>query len=230
MFYYGYYSYYYLILIGSLITLLAQMYVERTYYHYSRISSYSGYSGHEIARKILDQNGLYDVGVYEVRGKLSDHYDPNRRQVNLSSEVYHGKTISAVAIAAHECGHALQHKEGYRSLLIRNQLIPVFNFSQNIGWVVLMIGFLFGAMNIALLGVIILSLMLVFQLLTLPIEFNASKRAIHFLQNNYVSNEELVGSKKMLIAAALTYVASVAASVLSILRLFLIVLPRDRRD
>lgn len=230
MFYYGYYSYYYLILIGSLITLLAQMYVERTYYHYSRISSYSGYSGHEIARKILDQNGLYDVGVYEVRGKLSDHYDPSRRQVNLSSEVYHGKTISAIAIAAHECGHALQHKEGYRSLLIRNQLIPVFNFSQNIGWVVLMIGFLFGAMNIALLGVIILSLMLVFQLLTLPIEFNASKRAIHFLQNNYVSNEELVGSKKMLIAAALTYVASVAASVLSILRLFLIVLPRDRRD
>lgn len=230
MFYYGYYSYYYLILIGSLITLLAQMYVERTYYHYSRISSYSGYSGHEIARKILDQNGLYDVGVYEVRGKLSDHYDPSRRQVNLSSEVYHGKTISAVAIAAHECGHALQHKEGYRSLLIRNQLIPVFNFSQNIGWVVLMIGFLFSAMNIALLGVIILSLMLVFQLLTLPIEFNASKRAIHFLQYNYVSNEELVGSKKMLIAAALTYVASVAASVLSILRLFLIVLPRDRRD
>lgn len=230
MFYYGYYSYYYLILIGSLITLLAQMYVERTYYHYSRISSYSGYSGHEIARKILDQNGLYDVGVYEVRGKLSDHYDPSRRQVNLSSEVYHGKTISAIAIAAHECGHALQHKEGYRSLLIRNQLIPVFNFSQNIGWVVLMIGFLFGAMNIALLGVIILSLMLVFQLLTLPIEFNASKRAIHFLQNNCVSNEELVGSKKMLIAAALTYVASVAASVLSILRLFLIVLPRDRRD
>lgn len=230
MFYYGYYSYYYLILIGSLITLLAQMYVERTYYHYSRISSYSGYSGHEIARKILDQNGLYDVGVYEVRGKLSDHYDPSRRQVNLSSEVYHGKTISAIAIAAHECGHALQHKEGYRSLLIRNQLIPVFNFSQNIGWVVLMIGFLFEAMNIALLGVIILSLMLVFQLLTLPIEFNASKRAIHFLQNNYVSNEELVGSKKMLIAAALTYVASVAASVLSILRLFLIVLPRDRRD
>lgn len=230
MFYYGYYSYYYLILIGSLITLLAQMYVERTYYHYSRISSYSGYSGHEIARKILDQNGLYDVGVYEVRGKLSDHYDPSRRQVNLSSEVYHGKTISAIAIAAHECGHALQHKEGYRSLLIRNQLIPVFNFSQNIGWVVLMIGFLFSAMNIALLGVIILSLMLVFQLLTLPIEFNASKRAIHFLQNNCVSNEELVGSKKMLIAAALTYVASVAASVLSILRLFLIVLPRDRRD
>lgn len=230
MFYYGYYSYYYLILIGSLITLLAQMYVERTYYHYSRISSYSGYSGYEIARKILDQNGLYDVGVYEVRGKLSDHYDPSRRQVNLSSEVYHGKTISAIAIAAHECGHALQHKEGYRSLLIRNQLIPVFNFSQNIGWVVLMIGFLFGAMNIALLGVIILSLMLVFQLLTLPIEFNASKRAIHFLQNNCVSNEELVGSKKMLIAAALTYVASVAASVLSILRLFLIVLPRDRRD
>lgn len=230
MFYYGYYSYYYLILIGSLITLLAQMYVERTYYHYSRISSYSGYSGHEIARKILDQNGLYDVGVYEVRGKLSDHYDPSRRQVNLSSEVYHGKTISAIAIAAHECGHALQHKEGYRSLLIRNQLIPVFNFSQNIGWVILMIGFLFGAMNIALLGVIILSLMLVFQLLTLPIEFNASKRAIHFLQNNYVSNEELVESKKMLIAAALTYVASVAASVLSILRLFLIVLPRDRRD
>ena len=230
MFYYGYYSYYYLILIGSLITLLAQMYVERTYYHYSRISSYSGYSGHEIARKILDQNGLYDVGVYEVRGKLSDHYDPSRRQVNLSSEVYHGKTISAIAIAAHECGHALQHKEGYRSLLIRNQLIPVFNFSQNIGWVVLMIGFLFEAMNIALLGVIILSLMLVFQLLTLPIEINASKRAIHFLQNNYVSNEELVGSKKMLIAAALTYVASVAASVLSILRLFLIVLPRDRRD
>mgnify|MGYP004602367091 FL=1 len=230
MFYYGYYSYYYLILIGSLITLLAQMYVERTYYHYSRISSYSGYSGHEIARKILDQNGLYDVGVYEVRGKLSDHYDPSRRQVNLSSEVYHGKTISAIAIAAHECGHALQHKEGYRSLLIRNQLIPVFNFSQNIGWVVLMIGFLFEAMNIALLGVIILSLMLVFQLLTLPIEFNASKRAIHFLQNNCVTNEELVGSKKMLIAAALTYVASVAASVLSILRLFLIVLPRDRRD
>ncbi len=230
MFYYGYYSYYYLILIGSLITLLAQMYVERTYYHYSRISSYSGYSGHEIARKILDQNGLYDVGVYEVRGKLSDHYDPSRRQVNLSSEVYHGKTISAIAIAAHECGHALQHKEGYRSLLIRNQLIPVFNFSQNIGWIILMIGFLFGATNIALLGVIILSLMLVFQLLTLPIEFNASKRAIHFLQNNYVSNEELVGSKKMLIAAALTYVASVAASVLSILRLFLIVLPRDRRD
>ena len=231
MYYPYYYDPTYLILIPAIIlTMYAQFKVSSTTNKYFRVRTQRGYTGEQTAREILNANGIYDVRIEMTRGTLSDHYDPRNKVLRLSQDVYRGTSITSVAVAAHECGHALQHKEGYRSLLIRNQLIPVFNFSQNIGWVVLMIGFLFSAMNIALLGVIILSLMLVFQLLTLPIEFNASKRAIHFLQNNYVSNEELVGSKKMLIAAALTYVASVAASVLSILRLFLIVLPRDRRD
>lgn len=229
-FYLGYYSYYWLILLGSLIMLWAQMKVQGAYSKYRRISSSSGLTGYDVARRILDQNGLYDVEIYQVKGELSDHYDPRQRSVNLSGDIYHGHSIASIAVAAHECGHAIQHKEGYRSLVYRNALIPVFNVSQSIGWVVLMIGFLSGAMNIALIGVILLSAMLLFQILTLPIEFNASNRALAILDSGMIPADEVSGAKKMLNAAALTYVAAVASSLLSILRLLLIIFSNQRRD
>lgn len=221
---------YVLILIGAILTMAAQAKVQSAYGKYSKIPSSSGLSGYDTARWILDQNGLQDVEINAVNGRLSDHYNPKNKTVNLSRDVYNGHSIASIAVAAHECGHAIQHKEGYRSLVLRNTLIPLFNVSQWAGYIVLFIGLASSAMNVALLGIGLISAILIFQLLTLPIEFNASSRALTILDSGMIPSSEVGGASQMLSAAAMTYVAAVAASLLSILRLLLLVLGNSRRD
>ena len=215
--------------IGFLITLVAQIYVNNSYNKYKYQSLKRKITGAEIARIILDKNGLNDIKIKEINGNLTDHYDPTKKVVSLSSDIYNGDTIAAASVAAHECGHAIQHKVGYTFLHIRNSIIPFVNFSTKIGYIVVMIGIIFSYYKIAIIGLILLLAMLFFQLITLPVEFNASSRAKkQLIELNLIDNNELNDSKTMLNAAALTYVAAVLTTLLQILRLALIVF--GRRD
>lgn len=217
--------------IGLLITLVAQIYVNNSYNKYKYQSLKRKITGAEIARIILDKNGLNNVQIKEVSGNLTDHYDPTKKVVSLSSDIYNGDTIAAASVAAHECGHAIQHKVGYTFLRIRNSIIPFVNFSTKIGYVVVMIGIIFSYYKIAIIGLILLMAMLFFQLITLPVEFNASSRAKQqLIELNLIDNNELKDSNTMLNAAALTYVAAVLTTLLQILRLALIVFGNRRDD
>jgi len=173
-------------------------------------------------------NGLHNVDIVETKGELTDHYDPERKVVRLSSDIYHGSTIASSSVAAHECGHAVQDKEGYFFLRLRASLVPIVNISSKVGYFAIMIGLIFGSLKLAWLGIFLELAILFFQLITLPVEFNASKRAADFLKKEaLIEEKEQAGSKKMLNAAALTYVASVVTTLLEILRLVLIVSRRD---
>lgn len=216
-------------LLGFLITLVAQIYVNNSYNKYKYQSLKKRITGFETARNILDKNGLKDIKIVEVKGNLTDHYDPNKKTISLSSDIYHGDTIASSSVAAHECGHAIQHKEGYIFLKIRSLLVPMVNFTTKIGYLVVIIGIIFSFPKLAIIGLILVLGMLLFQLITLPVEFNASTRAKKELLNlNIIDNEELNDSNIMLRAAALTYVASLITTLLQILRLAMIVF--GRRD
>ena len=228
MFYYGYDPTYILVLIGFGITLVAQIFVNSSYKKYKKVNTKSGLQGFEVARRILDMNGLNNVDIVETKGELSDHYDPTRKVVRLSSDIYHGTSIASSSVAAHECGHAVQDKEGYFFLRLRASLVPIVNISSKVGYFAIIIGLIFGAMKLAWLGIFLELAILFFQLITLPVEFNASKRAAEYLKKEaLIEASEQEGSKKMLNAAAMTYVASVVATLLQILRLVLIVSNRD---
>lgn len=216
-------------LIGFLITFMAQIYVNNSYNKYKYQSLSKRITGAEVARKILDKNGLKNIKVVEVKGNLTDHYDPSKKVVSLSNDIYNGDTIAAASVAAHECGHAIQHKEGYFFLKVRSAIVPFVNFSSKIGYLVIMIGIIFGFPKIAIIGLILLLAMLLFQLITLPVEFNASSRAKkQLLDLKMIDTTELSDSNTMLNAAALTYVASLITTLLQILRLALIAF--GRRD
>lgn len=230
--YYYYDSYYMigylLVIVGAIIMALAQMKVSSAYNKYSRIENSRHLTGRDVAYEILNQHGLSDVQIYEVKGHLSDHYNPSNLTLNLSSEIYHGTSIASLAVAAHECGHALQHQEGYKPLTFRNMIVPVCNISQTIGWVAILLGLFIGKSSISWLGVLLMSLMLLFQIVTLPVEFDASSRALSILNDRYLTEDEYTGAKKMLTAAALTYVAAMLSTLLSLLRIVLMVMSRDR--
>ena len=230
--YYYYDSYYMigylLVIVGAIIMALAQMKVSSAYNKYSRIENSRHLTGRDVAYEILNQHGLSDVQIYEVKGHLSDHYNPSNLTLNLSSEIYHGTSIASLAVAAHECGHALQHQEGYKPLTFRNMIVPVCNISQTIGWVAILLGLFIGKSSISWLGVLLMSLMLLFQIVTLPVEFDASSRALSILNDRYLIEDEYPGAKKMLTAAALTYVAAMLSTLLSLLRIVLMVMSRDR--
>jgi len=229
MYYYGIDYTYILVIIGFIITLMAQVFVKNSYNKYKKISIKSGLDGFDVARRILDKNGLNNVEVVEVQGELTDHYDPSRKVVRLSTDIYHGKSIASSSVAAHECGHALQDRDGYFFLRFRAALIPLANISSKVGYIALVIGLIFGIMKLAWIGIALEMVILLFQIITLPVELNASKRAAVFLKEEALIEEsEQKGSKKMLMAAAMTYVASVLSTLLSILRLILIVSNRDR--
>ena len=231
MYYYGFDYTYVLVLIGFLITFIAQMIVKSSYSKYKKVNTKSGLDGFEVARRILDQNGLNNIDIVEVQGDLTDHYDPSRKVVRLSSDIFHGKSIAASSVAAHECGHAVQDKENYFFLRFRSSLVPFANISSKLGYVAIMIGLIFGITKLAWIGIALEMVILLFQLITLPVEFDASRRAGEFLKKEtLIEKEEQIGSKKMLNAAALTYVASVLSTLLSVLRLVLIVSGRSRRD
>ena len=213
--------YYGLPLIGLAITGLAQLFITLNYKKYKQVSAVSGKRGCEVARKILDKHGLNNITVEEVSGNLTDHYDPTKKVVRLSTDIYGESSIAAVSVAAHECGHAIQDKEGYGPMRIRSKLVPVVNLTTKVGYFVVMIGLILGFLQLAIIGVILLLGMLLFQLVTLPVEFDASRRGkIELNELGILDTSERKGSAKMLRAAAFTYVASVLSTILQIARLF----------
>lgn len=223
-----YIIYYGLTLIAFIITVGAQILISSTYSKYKRIENRKQMSGQEAARIILDKHGLNDIYVVETKGNLTDHYDPNRKVVRLSSEVFHNPSIASIAVAAHECGHAVQDKENYTFLRIRSFLVPIVNFASYAGYFAIVIGLITSMLNLVWLGILMEVIILLFQLVTLPVEFDASKRALKMAEKlGILSGNELDGGKKVLTAAALTYVASVASAILELLRLILIY-GRDR--
>lgn len=223
-----FYGFDYLFIISIAITLIAQVYISSSYSKYKKVKITKEITGFEVARKILDKNGLKDVHVVSINGSLSDHYDPTRRVVRLSKEVFDGSTVAAVAVAAHEVGHAIQDKEGYTFMRIRSKIVPIVNFCSKIGYIVLLIGWIFGEFQLAYVGIALLCATLIFQLVTLPVEFNASKRAKEQLAELHIVNSDEVDScDNMLKSAAFTYVASLLTTLLQILRLFLMTRDRD---
>ena len=199
--------------------------VENTYRKYSQVRSSRGYTGRQAARIILDRYGLYHVLIEENqgRGRLSDHYDPRHKIVCLSSEVYNSASIAAVGIAAHECGHAIQHEKKYFPLTLRNAIIPVTTIGSRLAMPILLMGFLFGSPLLIGVGIIGYALMTIFQLITLPVEFNASRRALAVIDDAFLlEGEDRAGAKKMLTAAAMTYIAALVSSLAQLLRLVLL--------
>lgn len=218
-------------LIITIIPIWASMKVNGAYKKYSRIANSTGTTGYEVARKILDSNGLYDVHVEETQGFLSDHYDPRSKVVRLSSSNYHGHSIAAVAVAAHECGHAIQDQEEYAFLRLRSSLVPLANFGSNTSWILLIIGFMLNMANLALLGIIFMALAVLFQIVTLPVEFNASSRAMNQVVSlGIIRNEEERGARNVLNAAALTYVAAAAVALMELLRFVLMFIGMNDED
>ena len=221
---------YLIIFISILITTLSQIFISLAYSKYKKILNNKDLSGYDVARKILDSNNLDNIMILETRGNLTDHYDPQRKVIKLSTDIYHGSSssVAAVGVAAHECGHAIQDKMKYTPMRIRSTLVPFVNICTRIGYLAIVIGIIFSYTLIEV-GIALLLSMLVFQLITLPVEFNASHRAIKELERlNLIDEEEKSSAKNMLIAAAFTYVASVLSTLLEILRYALIFNDRDR--
>nr|WP_233193505.1 zinc metallopeptidase [Sporosarcina sp. P3] len=212
-----------------LLPIYAQFKVKSTYKKYSKIRSTSGMTGAQVARLILDQNGLHDVKVVESQGFLTDHYNPMTKIVALSTSNYHESSVAGTAVAAHEVGHAIQDKEAYSFLRFRHRLAPVASLTSNASWVFIMIGIIFSSMNSLLgIGILLMAVGVLFQIVTLPVEFNASSRAMdQIVQLGIIRNDEEPQAKKVLSAAAMTYVAATAVAVLELVRLILIFTSRD---
>ena len=221
---------YILVLIGVLLSLAASSKVNSTYSRYARVGARCGMTGAEAARQLLNSQGIYDVTILRVSGHLTDHYDPRTRTVNLSDAVYGATSIAAIGVAAHECGHAIQDADSYVPLRLRGALVPVANFGATISWPLIIIGLFMGSGSVLIqLGILLFSLSVLFQLVTLPVEFNASSRAVRLLdENGILVGQEVGQTRQVLSAAALTYVAAAAASILQLLRLM--ILFGNRRD
>lgn len=234
MFYYYYDGTYILVLIGVVLSLLASAKVKSTFARYSRVRSYSGMTGREAAEQILHRNGIYDVQVIHIAGNLTDHYDPRNKTLALSDPVYNSTSVAAIGVAAHECGHAVQHDVGYLPLSIRGALVPVANFGSTLSWPLILIGlFINGQMSAVLinLGILLFTASVLFQIVTLPVEFNASHRAVKALgTTGMLREDEVKGVRSVLTAAALTYVASAAAMILQLLRLLILTGGRRGND
>ena len=217
-------------ILGAILSVIASARVNGTFSRYSRVRSMSGMTGAQAARRILDRNGLYDVKVEYIRGNLTDHYDPRTKVLRLSDATYGASSVAAVGVAAHECGHAVQDSEAYEPLRIRSKMAPAANFGSRFGLPIFIAGLIFGANEVLMqIGIWVFLLAVLFQLITLPVEFDASKRALAMLTDyGILGDGEVEGSRKVLKAAAMTYVAAAAASVLNLLRLILIARSRDR--
>ncbi len=226
---------YFLVIIGAVICLIASAKVKSTFRKYASYRSMSGMTGAEAAQRILHSAGIYDVEVLHISGELTDHYNPAKKTLNLSDSVYGSTSVAAVGVAAHECGHAIQHQQEYLPLKIRSSLVPAANFGSALAWPVILLGLFFTSNTGTLLihiGILLFSLAVLFQLVTLPVEFDASARAVKILgETGILSSQELPYTKKVLGAAALTYVASAAAAILQLLRIILLFGGRgDDRD
>lgn len=215
-------------IVALIITLSAQGFVSSSYRKYKHIRSIKGITGAKTARLILDKNNLENINIVEVVGTLTDHYDPENKVIRLSSDIYNGTSIASIAVAAHECGHAIQDKEEYTFLKIRSSIIPIVNFASYSGYFAILLGCFFSSVSLIWLGIFAEIIILLFQIITLPVEINASRRAIREIEkNNLLDDKELSSGKTMLTAAALTYVASILSTILEILRLILIFGRRD---
>lgn len=231
---YNFYSQYIIYIAAFAIVMIAQSRVQAAYQRYKKIPNEKGMSGEEVARRILDYNGLQDIVVEVAKGgMLTDHYDPANRVVRLSPDIFYNKSIASISVAAHEVGHAIQHKEHYGAIALRNRLLPAANIASRLGWIVLVLGlFLFVSIPIVLYaGIALICVVLLFQVVTLPVEFNASSRAVKQLaMHGMVAEDEAYEVKSMLRAAAFTYVAAVLSTLAQILRILLMVLGSRRND
>ena len=201
---------------------LAQAAVSKNYAKYSRIANSRNLTGAQVAQSILRENGVSDIRVEATNGRLTDHYDPRGKVIRLSQGVYESNSIAAISIAAHECGHAIQYNEGYLPIKVRNALVPVASLANTLVWGLIFVGFIFQMLYLIDLAILLYLAVFLFQVVTLPVEFNASRRALNILEERYVSGSELKGAKKMLNSAALTYVAAMLASLLQLIRLLVI--------
>lgn len=231
-FFYYYDPTYILVLIGAVLSLWASATVKSTYNKYSRVYSYSGLTGAQAAAQILRQAGIYDVRIEHVSGNLTDHYDPKARVLRLSDSVYGSNSVAAIGVAAHECGHAIQDQEDYVPLRFRSAFVPVANLGTQVAFPILLLGVFLGSSHLLIqVGLLCFFFGVLFQLITLPVEFNASGRAVRILrETGMMSDDELSKTKKVLSAAAMTYVAAAAASILSMLRLIILFGGNRRRD
>ena len=225
-----YFDYTYIfVLIGVIISLLASMNVSATFRKYSKQRVSSGMPAQVSARQILESAGIYNVEIGQIRGNMTDHYSPSEKILRLSESVYGSASVAAIGVAAHECGHALQDDQGYGPLRLRSAAVPIANIGSKIAWPVILLGLVFHWMGIAQIGIGLFVFVVVFQLITLPVEFDASKRALRILSENQMLTEsEMQGARKVLTAAAMTYVAAAVTSILQLLRLILIVNGRRR--
>ena len=233
----GYYYWdptYILVVIGAVICMIASARVKGTFNKYSQLRSMSGMNGAQVAQRVLQAAGIYDVQVRHVTGSLTDHYDPRSKSVNLSDPVYNATSVAALGVAAHECGHAIQHAKSYAPLSIRSALVPIANFGSMLAWPVILIGLLFNTRSSGLIidiGILLFSAAVLFQLVTLPVEFDASRRALVMLRTQGIlADDELKYTRRVLKSAALTYVASAATAILQLLRIILITNGRRRDD
>lgn len=222
-----------IIIPGVILASIAQMKINTAYGRYSRIASSKGLRGVDVARELLKIAGISDVSVEKVGGTLSDHYDPTKKVVRLSQDIYNGNSIASLSVAAHEVGHAIQHHFGYMPLTIRSSIAPIVGFSSRLSWILITIGLIFGFMGSSVLllkiGIFLFTAVVIFQIITLPVEFNASKRALDMLEEySFLQKNEIDGSRKVLGAAALTYVAAALTGILQLLRLLVIL--NNRRD
>jgi Zn-dependent membrane protease YugP len=225
---------YALVLIGALICMAASANVKSTFNKYSGIRSMSGMSGAQAAERILKAAGIYDVQVQHISGNLTDHYDPRNKTLSLSDSVYGSTSVAAVGVAAHECGHAIQHQKNYAPLTIRGALVPLANFGSMLSWPLIIIGLLFTSKtgnHMITAGILLFTMVVLFQLVTLPVEINASRRAQNILsETGILGQDELIYTRKVLSAAALTYIASAAAAILQLLRLVILFGGRSSDD
>ncbi|MBQ7470647.1 MAG: zinc metallopeptidase [Pseudobutyrivibrio sp.] len=220
-----------LVLIGAVISGLASINVNRTYSKYNRVGNYRGLTSNQVAEHILHAAGIYDVRIERIRGNLTDHYSPKEKVLRLSDAVYGRTSVAAIGVAAHECGHAIQHQEDYAPLRMRSASVPLANIGSWVSWPVILIGLLIGSTPIAQVGIFLFTFVVLFQLITLPVEFDASARALRILeQDRILEGEEHRGATKVLKAAAMTYVAALFTTIMQLLRLVLIVNGRSRDD
>lgn len=232
MYRYGYYGFdptYFLLIIGMLISLAASAKLKSTFSVYKKVRSASGYTGAEAAQRILRAAGITDVEIVPISGSLTDHYDPRTKRVCLSEDSYNKTSMAAVGVAAHECGHAIKHAINYAPLSLRTAIVPLANIGSTLSWPLFLAGLIFSIRPLLTVGIVLFSLAVLFQLVTLPVEFNASSRALRMLGSTGILGDgEVKGAKKVLFAAAMTYVAALASSVLQLVRL--IILAGGRRD
>lgn len=223
-------STYILVIIGAIISAIASWYVNKTFKNFSKYANGKGLVAQDIAALIMHKAGIYDVRIEHIRGTLTDHYSPNEKVLRLSDNVYNSTSVAAIGVAAHESGHAIQHKEGYFPLKLRSASVPIANIGSKLSWPIVILGLILGYVGLARIGAYLFAFVVLFQLITLPVEFDASRRALAILkENRLLIGGELKGASKVLKAAALTYVAALFSTILQLLRLLILTRGNDRR-